>query len=112
MMIRSMPPASAHLALRPVPAPPPMMGRPAATFRRKLSRISLRNRWNMGALVPVQEFDQQGRRGVGKCRIVDVFVTLDESDPRVAPQPTGQGIEQGTVGGGIVEGLTRRVERR
>src|SRR5262249_13361537 len=34
MMIRSMPPASAHLALMPVPAPPPMIGRPADTWER------------------------------------------------------------------------------
>ncbi len=34
MMIRSIPPASAHLALRPVPAPPPMIGRPSAILRR------------------------------------------------------------------------------
>src|SRR6516164_6872519 len=40
MMIRSMPPASAHLADRPVPAPPPMMGRPAATWARRRSRHS------------------------------------------------------------------------
>src|SRR5438876_4012682 len=33
-MIRSIPPASAHLALRPVPAPPPTTGRPAATWAR------------------------------------------------------------------------------
>src|SRR5690349_17778975 len=39
MMIRSMPPASAHLAERPVPAPPPMMGRPAATWERSRARI-------------------------------------------------------------------------
>ena len=35
MMMRSMPPASAHLALMPVPAPPPMIGLPAATWARK-----------------------------------------------------------------------------
>src|SRR5262249_14187031 len=42
MMIKSMPPASAHLALSPVPAPPPMIGRPSVTLRRKASRIWVR----------------------------------------------------------------------
>ena len=37
MTIRSMPPASSHLADRPVPAPPPMSGRPAAILARKRS---------------------------------------------------------------------------
>src|SRR3954453_23781463 len=42
MMIRSMPPASAHLADRPMPAPPPMTGRPAATWARRRRRHSSR----------------------------------------------------------------------
>src|SRR5438552_2231707 len=42
MMIRSMPPASAHLALMPVPAPPPMIGLPAATWARSRRRHSSR----------------------------------------------------------------------
>ena len=37
--MRSMPPASSHLALIPVPAPPPMIGRPSAIFRCRRSRI-------------------------------------------------------------------------
>src|SRR5262249_55974703 len=42
MTIRSMPPASAHLADRPVPAPPPTIGRPAATWARRRSRMAWR----------------------------------------------------------------------
>src|SRR6516162_5996028 len=42
MMIRSMPPASAHLADRPMPAPPPMIGRPAATWARSRRKHSSR----------------------------------------------------------------------
>ena len=42
MMMRSMPPASAHLAQMPVPAPPPMIGRPAATWARSRARHSSR----------------------------------------------------------------------
>src|SRR6516165_9366508 len=40
MTIRSMPPASSHLAEMPVPAPPPTMGRPAATLARRRWRIA------------------------------------------------------------------------
>src|SRR5271163_1323927 len=43
MTIRSIPPASSHLALIPVPAPPPMTGRPAATFLRSRSMIVARD---------------------------------------------------------------------
>src|SRR5438132_13265565 len=42
MMMRSMPPASAHLALMPVPAPPPMIALPAATWARRRWRHSSR----------------------------------------------------------------------
>src|SRR6478735_9156987 len=37
MTMRSMPPASSHLADRPVPAPPPIKGRPAEVLARKSS---------------------------------------------------------------------------
>src|SRR5688572_18446932 len=43
MTMRSMPPASSHLAERPVPAPPPTMGCFFATMSRKRSRIFLRS---------------------------------------------------------------------
>src|SRR5205085_759142 len=48
-MIRSMPPASAHLALSPVPAPPPMIGRPAATWARRRCRHCSRLNGLMGS---------------------------------------------------------------
>src|SRR5262249_26309878 len=38
MMMRAMPPASAQRALMAVPAPPPMIGLPAATWARSRSR--------------------------------------------------------------------------
>src|SRR5678816_293528 len=37
MTMRSMPPASSHFADKPVPAPPPISGRPAAILARKRS---------------------------------------------------------------------------
>src|SRR5947207_15692196 len=59
MMRRSMPPSSAHLALIPVPAPPPMIGLPAATWARSRARMS--SRVNMiaggdGAVIPVSGY--------------------------------------------------------
>ena len=42
MMIRSMPPASSHLAERPVPAPPPTIGTPSTTIFLNFSRILAR----------------------------------------------------------------------
>src|SRR5215472_10759882 len=42
MMSRSMPPASAHLADRPMPAPPPTIGLPAATWARRRCKHSSR----------------------------------------------------------------------
>src|SRR5690554_1072563 len=42
-----MPPASSSLALIPVPAPPPMIGRPWATLARKRARISCRSNTGM-----------------------------------------------------------------
>src|SRR6185437_16405103 len=42
MMIRSAPPASAHLADSPVPAPAPMIGRPSAAWARKRASASRR----------------------------------------------------------------------
>ena len=43
MTIKSIPPASSHLALMPVPAPPPMIGTPASTFARKRSMTARRD---------------------------------------------------------------------
>src|SRR4051812_45821412 len=45
MMRRSIPPASAALADRPVPAPPPTMGRPDAKVSASRDNASLRNTW-------------------------------------------------------------------
>ena len=40
MMIRSVPPASAHLAERPVPAPAPMITPPPSSVARSFARAS------------------------------------------------------------------------
>src|SRR3954470_2828493 len=45
MMSRSIPPASAAFADRPVPAPPPTMGRPEVMVSASRDNASLRNTW-------------------------------------------------------------------
>src|SRR5438105_1706076 len=94
MMIRSTPPASAHLALRPVPAPPPMIGRPVATLRRRRSRIWARvsvtmRRSLIGRFEPFEVELQESRRGApgqapfGRTRqslIITVAARFDESE--------------------------------
>src|SRR3954452_20274980 len=117
MMIRSIPPASAHFALRPVPAPPPMIGSPASILRRKPSRISLRVRWNMRSFALSgngmgQELEQEGRGGVGERLVVDVLVARDEPDMGMTGKPPLQRLEERPVGLGVVERPARGVESR
>src|SRR5436190_19853337 len=83
MTMRSMPPASSHLAERPVPAPPPISGLPAASLARKRSSrvclamrgIGSRGRGSLGArrgLAP------GGDQGIGEGLVVDVQRQADE----------------------------------
>ena len=98
MMIRSMPPASAHLADRPVPAPPPMIGcrprpgpaagpaRPLDSFRRRRHQL-------------VQTVDHRP----GERLVVDVHVELVHLDAAVERFPDA--IDERAVGLGVVERL-------
>src|SRR5438270_684172 len=61
MMMRSMPPASAHLALMPVPAPPPMIGLPAAICARSRCKHCSR----VKKLMKVPQAAKPGNRPVG-----------------------------------------------
>ena len=81
MTIRSMPPASSHLADRPVPAPPPMIGRPggdlgAEALQQRLSSDAGHGRaaWRSGARVlgARRDFAPGGDQGVGEGLVVDV----------------------------------------
>src|SRR3954465_15675291 len=86
MMMRSMPPASAHLALMPVPAPPPMTGRPAATWARSRARHSARVKKLMagprladtiGARDATPRGDYRSRSSPGNRMAVLLIGTLD-----------------------------------
>src|SRR5687768_13502788 len=67
MTMRSMPPASSHLADRPVPAPPPTMGSPRAILARSRWRICWRAMRGMAALL-VRSFGGSGAAARGGGR--------------------------------------------
>src|SRR5262249_33376037 len=86
MMIRSMPPASAHLALMPVPAPPPIIGLPAATWARRRSRHCSRVKKLMGSSLTLPV-------GAGLAGLIGSLVaeraTNDVFEPRQSQENKG-----------------------
>src|SRR5882724_898851 len=83
MTMRSMPPASSHLADRPVPAPPPMIGSCRAIMAWNLSRMSLRAMRGMvlfrrDARFEVRDLAEVGGQRLGKRRVVDMQGQADE----------------------------------
>src|ERR1044072_1518489 len=99
-----MPPASSHLAERPGPAPPPMMGPPRAIMPRSLSRMSLRGMRAMalpccrGTREPlagyvVEVFDQ----GVDEGLVVDVVRQNQQLAVGAAAEARRQHVEQHLV---------------
>src|SRR4029077_20303292 len=99
MMIRSAPPASAHLADKPVPAPAPMMAWPRSALARSRARSSSRR-----TSVPALDHLVQpvGHRG-GECGVVDV---------RVDPLQGLAGRAELAVERVAAGGVGRRVEER
>ena len=112
-MIRSAPPASAHLAERPVPAPAPMIGWPRSTWARRRSKGFLASHalTSRGAEDHdlVEGVEAVGHR-VRELGIVDVQVELPEVDLRI--EVLAKGAEQRLVGSRIVEDLTLRRDER
>src|SRR6476646_5110703 len=92
MMIRSAPPASAHFAESPVPAPAPMIGLPASTCARRRASAS--------ALV-MDHLVEAIRHRVGECGVVDVEVELVQLD--VLAEVLAQRREERLVGGRVTE---------
>jgi hypothetical protein len=105
---RSIPPASARLALRPVPAPPSIHGRAAALLRRNRSRILLRI-WENTATCPicvtVHHLQEGPRRRVDEGRVVDLLVAELEAGPRRRGQTVGRRRGQRNLGGRGAEWL-------
>src|SRR3954462_4556685 len=111
-----MPPASSHLAERPVPAPPPTMGWPAATLPRKLSRMVFRAMRGMvfssggpGGGLHADGAPRSDQR-IGEGFVVHVERQALQLAPRAATEVLLDGLEQRPVGRGIVELLARLVQ--
>src|SRR5690349_19011123 len=120
MTMRSMPPASSHLAERPVPAPPPTIGWPRAIMSRNRVRISWREMRGIGSasLQPAHrrgeggDLAERGDHGLGEGGIVDVVRHADQLALATAAEIAGDRVEEGLVGERIPEGLSRRIDRR
>src|SRR5687767_12690355 len=102
MMMRSMPPASSHLADSPVPAPPPTMGTRRRTISRNLSRIAVRSMRGI-RLASVCDGTEILHQGGGEFRIVDVVGQPDQLPFRRPLDGPLQCVEQRGVGFRIVE---------
>src|SRR5215467_8635758 len=101
MMMRSMPPASSHLAERPVPAPPPMIGSPRAIMPRRRLRMSLR--LMRGMELPCS--------GAGEPRAGDLVEVVDQRvDERLVVDVVRQD-HQPPIGAGAEAGR-QNVEQR
>ena len=100
-MIRSIPPASAHLALRPVPGPAaddrPALGDLAAEPVENLVARSC-GTWSLhrGSGWAAHQVQEVARGGVGEGRVVDVLVAVDRAGRTGGPsRPVVEGVEQG-----------------
>src|SRR5215216_2385507 len=112
MTMRSMPPASSHLAERPVPAPPPMIGSPRAAMARNLSINSLRGKRGMGAPGNGHDIEEGVDEGAGEVGVVDCWGELDEKAVRPRLEDLAYRGEQGRVRLEVVERLAWGVDQR
>src|SRR5450631_778323 len=117
MTMRSMPPASSHLADRPVPAPPPINGWPAAILARKRSSSSDLAMRGIRAserawLRARRDFAPGGNERVDEGFVVDVLRQPHELAIGAAAKSLLEGREQRAVRLGVVERLAGLVDRR
>ena len=112
MTIRSMPPASSHLADRPVPAPPPTIGSRRSTMPRNRSRMlgRARARHRRATLDDLGE----ARRAQRSANASSLMLCGSRIDAAVAVcvDAALERVEQGGVGVRVVERLARRVDQR
>src|SRR5689334_24435373 len=107
MTMRSIPPASSHLAERPVPAPPPTIGWPLAIMPRNFSRMSLRAILGMGSAPVVDEVEEGLHQRRGEAGVVHVVWQPDDAAAVVLPDSGFERLEEGRIGGRVVERLAR-----
>src|SRR6187551_841703 len=117
MTMRSMPPASSHFADRPVPAPPPISGRPAAILARKRSSSVCLAMRGMGAgercgLRARSDVAPGSDERIDEALVVDVGGQADELAVRARPESFLEHREERAVGLGVVERLAGTIDRR
>src|SRR5450755_4122242 len=117
MTIRSMPPASSHLADSPVPAPPPISGLPEASLARKRASSSCLAMRGIGAgpgltLGVGGDFAPGRDQRLDEGFVVDVLRQAHQLAIGAGAKALFDRCEQRAVGLGVVERLARLVDRR
>src|SRR4029079_9773573 len=112
MTMRSMPPVSSHLAERPVPAPPPMIRSPTRDILWNLSSRARRSNRGIGRAPRLRDGAEMLDQCIGELRIVDIPGKTDQPARRRLAHHSFERREQRGIGGGIVEGLARRIDER
>src|SRR5689334_8882153 len=102
MTIRSMPPASSHLAESPVPAPPPTIGWPRRIISRKRSTRARRSKRGMSAPVGRHDVEECVGESRGEGRIVDCLRALDQAALRRGYEGLADRGKERGVGLGVV----------
>src|SRR3990170_3348181 len=110
MMMRSTPPRSANLAEMPVPAPAPMMGRPAVTCARRRRTHSSYPRKGMSGffLRSADDAQQLIDERLREAGIIDVRIDLDDAYARAGV--VAQCSKERLVRLRVVERLALRVD--
>src|SRR5471030_2391402 len=104
MTIKSMPPASSHLAEIPVPAPPTTTGLPAAIFARKRSRMLFRSLAILIQCLSANDVAKMLDCGRGKRGVVDVMGQPDDPALLGLFHCFFKRLEEGRIGFRIVKG--------
>src|SRR4029079_6202559 len=112
MMMRSMPPASSHLAESPVPAPPPMIGSPWGIIAGTRASSSSRVKRLIRGKSPLCDLAEGRDERLGEFRVVDVMRQLDELVRVSRREICFERREQGIVRRAVEEGLALQVEGR
>src|SRR5258708_33791535 len=113
MMIRSIPPASSHLADSPVPAPPPTIGTCLATMSRNFSSIFFLSMAGMASdsFFLFQDVPEVLHQCGGELRVVDMQGQPRQAARRGLLQCFLDRIEYGRVGFGSVKRHSGRIQR-
>src|SRR5258708_2424703 len=113
MTMRSIPPASSHLAERPVPAPPPTIGSLRAIMPWNFSKISLRAILGMrSASVSINEFKEGFHQRHREGGVVQVVRQADDLASLVLAHGRFESLEESGIRRRVIEWLPRHIEHR